>query len=116
MCWWILKICLFIIPETYNIKKSKKPKMITEIRIYKLKENASAAFFNVFSKESQPLMQRWNVNVVDYGFSLIDKDSFYLIRNYASIMEVTNGSMGLKKPSWIVLTPIIHQSLTVSYW
>ena len=61
--------------------------MITEIRIYKLKENASAAFFNVFSKESLPMMQRWNVNVVDYGFSLIDKDSFYLIRNYASIEQ-----------------------------
>ncbi len=53
--------------------------MITEIRIYKLKVNSSDQFFEVFTEQSLPMMQRWKVNVVDYGFSLIDKDSFYLI-------------------------------------
>lgn len=58
--------------------------MITEIRIYKLKENTSADFVKVFKEQSLPMMKRWKVNVVDYGFSLIDKESFYLIRSYES--------------------------------
>ena len=61
--------------------------MITEIRIYKLKENSSQTFNKVFTEQSLPLMKRWGINIVDYGFSLIDKESFYLIRNYVSIEQ-----------------------------
>lgn len=59
--------------------------MITELRIYKLKSDTSIRFENVFLEQSLPLMKRWNVNIIDFGFSLIDKDSFYLIRNYESL-------------------------------
>jgi hypothetical protein len=59
--------------------------MITEIRIYKLKANTATQFHAVFTEQSLPMMKRWNVNVVDYGVSLIDNDSFYLIRNYANL-------------------------------
>jgi len=61
--------------------------MITEIRIYKLKENTATLFNTAFTEQSLPLMKRWKVNVVDYGFSLIDKDSFHLIRRYESLTE-----------------------------
>ncbi|OFY49429.1 MAG: hypothetical protein A2W85_06180 [Bacteroidetes bacterium GWF2_41_31] len=61
--------------------------MITEIRIYKLKENTATEFITVFTEQSLPMMKRWRVNVVDYGFSLIDKESFYLIRSYDSIEQ-----------------------------
>jgi hypothetical protein len=61
--------------------------MITEIRIYKLKENVSETFNRVFIEQSLPMMERWKINVVDYGFSLSDKESFYLIRNYESIEQ-----------------------------
>lgn len=61
--------------------------MITEIRIYKLKENLSETFKKVFIEQSLPMMERWKINVLDYGFSLIDKESFYLIRNYESIEQ-----------------------------
>jgi hypothetical protein len=60
-------------------------KMITEIRIYKLKENAAIEFHKVFAEQSLQMMKRWKVDVVDFGFSLIDKDSFYLMRNYQNI-------------------------------
>ena len=59
--------------------------MITEIRIYKLKENTATEFNKVFMEQSLPMMKRWKVNVVDYGFSLIDTDSFYLIRSYENL-------------------------------
>jgi hypothetical protein len=65
----------------------KQNKMITEIRIYKLKENSSENFTEVFTEQSLPMMKRWKINVVDYGFSLIDKESFYLIRNYESVEQ-----------------------------
>lgn len=61
--------------------------MITEIRIYKLKENSSQTFNKVFTEQSLPIMKRWKIDIVDYGFSFIDKESFYLIRNYASIEQ-----------------------------
>lgn len=61
--------------------------MITEIRIYKLKENMATTFYKVFTEQSMPMMKRWNVDVLDYGFSLIDKDSFYLIRNYENLEQ-----------------------------
>lgn len=61
--------------------------MITEIRIYKLKENSSQTFYKVFTEQSLPMMECWKINIVDYGFSLIDKASFYLIRNYESIEQ-----------------------------
>ena len=65
----------------------KQNKMITETRIYKLKENSSENFTEVFTEQSLPMMKRWKINVVDYGFSLIDKESFYLIRNYESVEQ-----------------------------
>lgn len=61
--------------------------MITEIRIYKLKENTAAEFNKVFTEQSLAMMKRWKVNVVDYGFSLIDKNSFYLIRSYENLEQ-----------------------------
>lgn len=61
--------------------------MITELRIYKLKEGKSKQFIRTFEEQSFPMLKRWNVNVVAYGFSEIDPDSFYLIRNYESIEQ-----------------------------
>ena len=65
----------------------KQNKMITEIRIYKFKENSAENFIKVFTEQSLPMMKRWKINVVDYVFSLIDKESFYLIRNYESVAQ-----------------------------
>ncbi len=61
--------------------------MITEIRVYKLKAGKAAEYKKVFTEQSLPMLKRWNINVVDYGFSLIDADSFYLIRNYENLEQ-----------------------------
>ena len=61
--------------------------MVTEIRVYKLKENMADKFYDVFSNQSLPMMKRLKINVVDYGFSLVDKESFYLIRNYENTKQ-----------------------------
>lgn len=61
--------------------------MITEIRVYKLKTGRGTEFLKVFTEQSLPMLKRWNVKLVAYGPSLIDKDSFHLIRNYESIQQ-----------------------------
>lgn len=61
--------------------------MVTEIRVYKLKTGRGEEFLNIFTGQSLPLLKRWNVKLVAYGLSLIDKDSFHLIRNYESIAQ-----------------------------
>src|SRR3970282_2631744 len=61
--------------------------MITEIRTYKLKKDCSEIFLKIFTEQSLPMLKRWNVNVVDFGFSIIDNQSFYLIRNYENVEQ-----------------------------
>ena len=60
---------------------------IIEIRSYNLKPGTAAAFHDLFLKESLPLLNRWQVDVVAYGQSLHDSDSYYLIRAYASLED-----------------------------
>ena len=59
--------------------------MITEIRVYKLKAGRGTEFLSVFNEQSLPMLKRWNVKLIAYGLSKIDKDTFHLIRNYESI-------------------------------
>jgi hypothetical protein len=61
--------------------------MITELRTYKLKKGTSKTFEKIFTEQSLPMLKRWKLNVVDFGFSLIDQESFYLIRSYESIEQ-----------------------------
>lgn len=61
--------------------------MITELRVYKLKKGKGSEFLEIFTQQSLPLLKSWNVNVVAYGLSLIDNDSFHLLRNYESIEQ-----------------------------
>jgi hypothetical protein len=42
-----------------------------------------ASFIN--SSSSVPMLQRWNVDVVAFGASPQDKDSYYLIRSYDNL-------------------------------
>ncbi len=61
--------------------------MIQELRVYKLKAGRGKEFLKVFTEQSLPMLKRWNVKVVAYGLSVIDEDSFHLIRNYHTIEQ-----------------------------
>ena len=45
------------------------------------------AFHALFLREALPLLQQWRVNVVAYGPSLHDRDSYFLMRAFASVEE-----------------------------
>ena len=60
---------------------------VVEIRTYELRAGTGAEFHRLVVEESLPMLQRWNVEVVAFGPSLDDEDSYYLIRAYSSLEE-----------------------------
>lgn len=64
--------------------RAAAPRLV-EIRSYNLKPGTRDRFHQRFVRESLPMLGRWNVEVVAYGPSLHDRDSWFLMRAYASL-------------------------------
>lgn len=58
-----------------------------EIRSYNLKPGTRASFHQMFIEESLPMLKRWGVEVVAFGPSPHDDDSYYLIRAYQDLAD-----------------------------
>jgi hypothetical protein len=58
-----------------------------EISSYNLKPGSGDKFHRLFLEEAMPLLKRWNVDVVAYGPSLHDQNSYYLMRRYDSLAQ-----------------------------
>ena len=58
-----------------------------EIRSYNLKPGSRDEFHRLMTEQSMPMLERWQVDVVDYGPSLHDADSYFLIRAYDSLED-----------------------------
>ena len=58
-----------------------------EIRSYTLKPGTRDEFHRLFIEDAFPMLQRWNVDVVAYGLSLHDENSYYLIRRFDSLSQ-----------------------------
>lgn len=63
-------------------------KKIVEIRTYNLKENSRDNFHQLFVDKAMPLLKKWDIQVVGYGPSLHDKNTYTLIREYQSIEQM----------------------------
>ena len=61
--------------------------LFVEIRSYNLKPGTREEFHRLFVETALPMLQRWNVDVVRYGASPHDEDSYYLMRAYASLED-----------------------------
>ena len=61
--------------------------LFVEIRSYSLRSGAREEFHRLFVETALPMLQRWKVDVVQYGSSLHDEDSYYLMRAYASLED-----------------------------
>jgi hypothetical protein len=59
-----------------------------EIRSYNLKPGTRSEFHRLFVEKSLPLLQRWNLDVVAYGPSLHDENSYYLMRRFDSLSHL----------------------------
>jgi ketosteroid isomerase-like protein len=60
---------------------------VLEIRSYALKPGVRAEFHRRFVAESLPLLRQWKVDVVAYGPSEHDQDSYFLMRAFPSRAE-----------------------------
>src|SRR6267142_4863695 len=56
-----------------------------EIRSYNLKPGRCDRFHRTFLTAALPMLERWKVDVVAYGPSLHDADSYYLMRAYPRV-------------------------------
>jgi ketosteroid isomerase-like protein len=56
-----------------------------EVRSYNLKPGSRARFHELFEREALPMLERWKVDVVAYGPSLHDENSYYLMRGFPGI-------------------------------
>lgn len=63
------------------------PSTVVEIRSYNLKPGTRDRFHQTFLNEALPMLRRWNVDVVAYGPSLHDADSYFLMRGFPSVGE-----------------------------
>jgi ketosteroid isomerase-like protein len=62
---------------------------VVEIRVYTLKPGARERFHQLFLRESLPMLRRRRVDVVAYGPSLHDANSYFLVRAFASLDDRT---------------------------
>ncbi|MBI3150504.1 MAG: NIPSNAP family protein [Chloroflexi bacterium] len=60
-------------------------KHLVEFRSYTLKTASRDEFHQLIVEQSMPMLERWGVDVVDFGPSAHDSDSYYLIRRYDSL-------------------------------
>src|SRR5262245_32731375 len=56
-----------------------------EIRAYNLKPGTRDAFHRLVVEQSYPMLKRWRVDLVAFGPSLHDDNSYYLMRAYDSL-------------------------------
>jgi ketosteroid isomerase-like protein len=56
-----------------------------EIRSYNLKPGTRERFHQRFVRDSLPMLQRRGIDVVAYGASAHDRDSYFLMRSYPSL-------------------------------
>jgi hypothetical protein len=64
-----------------------EPNAVVEIRSYNLKPGTRERFHQRFEREALPMLRRWNVDVVAYGPSLHDSDSYFLMRAFPSVEQ-----------------------------
>jgi hypothetical protein len=60
---------------------------LIEIRSINLKPGMREAFHHLYIEEALPLLKRWNFDVVAYGPSLHDENSYYVIRRFDNLNQ-----------------------------
>jgi hypothetical protein len=58
---------------------------VVEIRSYNLKPGTRDRFHQLFVTDALPMLRRWKIDVVGYGPSRHDQDSYYLMRSFPNV-------------------------------
>lgn len=60
---------------------------LVEIRSYKLKPGEASAFHRIVSEQSMPMLKEWGTDVVAFGFSAHEPDTYFIVRSYSSLAD-----------------------------
>jgi NIPSNAP len=60
---------------------------VVEIRSYNLKPGTRDKFHQLADRDAVPMLKRWKIDVVSYGPSLHDENSYFLIRSFDSVED-----------------------------
>jgi NIPSNAP protein len=72
---------------TQGDKPAAAAAKVVELRSYNLKPGTRDRFHKLFLAQALPMLNRWKVDVVGYGPSLHDSDSYFLMRAFPSVEE-----------------------------
>jgi hypothetical protein len=82
--WIYISIMFFCWAVASNLTAQHLEDVI-EIRSYNLKPGSRGQFQKLFIESALPLLIKWKVEVVAYGPSLHDENSFFLARTYSNL-------------------------------
>jgi NIPSNAP len=60
---------------------------VLDLRTYKLTPGAGEQFARIVADDALPMLERFGIEVVAYGPSLEDADTYYLLRRFRSVAE-----------------------------
>lgn len=83
--WWLAILTIALQAVAAGQGDPSSANRFVEIRSYNLKPGTRERFHQRFVREALPLLQRWHVDVVAYGPSPHDSDSYFLMRAYPSL-------------------------------
>jgi NIPSNAP len=81
---------LFGEPQNRNAKSMNPPEAsgeVMEILTLDIKPGRRDEFHKVYETQALPLLKKWNFDVVAYGPSLHDSNSYYVIRRFKSLED-----------------------------
>jgi hypothetical protein len=70
-----------------GMEHSKAPGEVMEILTLDIKPGRRDEFHKVYETQSLPLLKKWSFDVVAYGPSLHDANSYYVIRRFKSLED-----------------------------
>ena len=85
-CWVAIGTALMISAAPLTAQRTVESRVL-EIRSYNLKPGARDRFHQLFVREALPMLKRWSVDVVAYGPSLHDDNSYFLMRSFPGVVE-----------------------------
>lgn len=63
-------------------------KRLVEIRSYKLKPGAASKFHRVVVEQAIPMLRRWKLDVVAFGPSAHEADTYFLVRSFKDLDDL----------------------------
>jgi hypothetical protein len=95
---------------------------LVEVRSYRLKPGSGARFHDLVTHQSVPLLHAVRTDVVAFGPSLHEPDTYFLVRSYGSLEELRAsqesfyGSAAWREGPREAIVGLIDSDATVAFW